>query len=142
MLNMAPQLPGLNRQGWERLEEYVRSWAYDRGELVVYVGPVLLHDTRTIGARKVTVPTAFWKVVVDRSKGDAMAFIMPQKAIPKGDPKKWQTTIATVEDAAGLKLKLPGSIDRETKPAPWTTNLAAWKQKHKDTCAKQKRGKK
>ena len=34
-VNVAPQLPGLNRQGWERGEEFVRAWANERGDLEV-----------------------------------------------------------------------------------------------------------
>ncbi len=32
MLNIAPQLPGLNRKQWERLEEAARAWAWERGD--------------------------------------------------------------------------------------------------------------
>lgn len=81
MANMAPQPPGLNRQGWERLEETVRVWATDQKALIVCVGPILLNTKRTIGADHVIVPAAFWKVVVDFQSGDALAFVMPQHAI-------------------------------------------------------------
>jgi endonuclease G len=31
--NMTPQLPGLNRQGWRYLEQYIRKWTNELGEL-------------------------------------------------------------------------------------------------------------
>jgi hypothetical protein len=51
MANMAPQLPGLNRAEWEHLEETVRSWALVRGELLIFVGPVLPAKPETIPRR-------------------------------------------------------------------------------------------
>src|SRR5690348_1945306 len=65
MVNVAPQRPGLNRDEWELLEEYVRAWALERGSLIVYVGPVLSSGDPTIGPDHVDVPSAFWKLVID-----------------------------------------------------------------------------
>ncbi len=139
MANMAPQLPGLNRQEWERLEETVRAWAVDRQELIVYVGPILLNTNRTIGADHVVVPTAFWKVVVDPATADALAFIMPQQSIAKGKLNPWQVSIAQVEQAAGIQLPLPLSTDRLAEPPIWPVNLKHWNQEHKRICATAKR---
>jgi endonuclease G len=136
MANMAPQLPGLNRQGWERLEETVRVWATDRKVLIVYVGPVLLNTKRTIGADHVVVPTAFWKVTVDPENGDALAFVMPQHPVPKGKLEPWQTSVSEIEQAAGIELPLPNSTNREIKPPLWEADLSAWNQKHKALCPK------
>ena len=129
MANMAPQLPGLNRAQWERIEETVRAWATDRGELIVYVGPILANTSHTIGKDKVVVPTAFWKVVVDPNKKEALAFVLPNRSIKKGKLEPWQSDIADVEQTAGLKLPLPAGIDRETKPTIWAADLAGWAKK-------------
>jgi endonuclease G len=134
MANMSPQVPGLNRKQWERLEASVRAWATDRKELLVYVGPVLLNAKKKIGRNGVIVPLAFWKVVVDPKTGDALAFMMPQKDIPKGKLVPWQSSIAIVEQAAGVKLALPDGIDRNVEPKLWPVNLAAWNKKHKMAC--------
>jgi endonuclease G len=142
MANMTPQLPGLNRQGWERLEETVRVWATDRNALIVYVGPILLNPKRTIGADHVVVPTAFWKVVVDPATGDALAFIMPQHNVAKGKLDPWQVPISQVEQAAGIELPLPNNTDRKAEPQLWPANLVAWSQKHKDLCPTPKNKKK
>jgi endonuclease G len=136
MANMAPQLPGLNRQGWERLEETVRAWAADRGTVNVYVGPVVSNATKRIGRNRVAVPTAFWKVVVDPVRGDVLAFVMPQKSIPKGNLSKWQTSVSAVEEGAQIKLPLSiFSTVRTAKPPLWPADLAAWNSKHKAACA-------
>jgi endonuclease G len=134
MANMAPQLPGLNRQGWERLEETVRVWATDRKELIVYVGPILLNTKRTIGDNHVIVPSAFWKVIVDPANGDALAFIMPQHAIAKGTLTPWQVSIEQVETSAGITLPLPPNVNRTVEAPLWPADLKAWSAHHKKLC--------
>src|SRR6185312_3678536 len=116
MANMAPQLPGLNRGEWERLEETVRAWALQRGELVIYVGPTLVDDNEMIGVDHVVVPSGFWKVIVDPVRREALAFSMPQRRIPKGDLAPWETSIQAMEDKAGISLPLPDRIDRSARP--------------------------
>lgn len=132
MANVAPQLPGLNRAEWERLEETVRAWALDRGELQIYVG-ALPQAKGAIGADKVAVPAGFYKVVVD-VKSQALGFVMPNRAIAKGDLAPWQTSVAAIEAALGFKLPLPAGIDREAHPALWPADLAAWHKAHKAAC--------
>jgi len=87
MANMAPQRPGLNRAQWERIEETVRVWATDRGNLIVYVGPVLVNTSHTISKDKVVVPTAFWKVIVDPDKKEAPRFRAPQPCDREGQAR-------------------------------------------------------
>jgi endonuclease G len=134
MVNMSPQVPGLNRKQWERLEETVRVWATDRKELIVYVGPVLLNAKKKIGRNGVIVPLAFWKVVVDPKSGDALAFMMPQRDIPKGKLTPFQSSIAIVEQAAGVKLALPANTKRDDEPKLWPADISAWNKKHKVAC--------
>ena len=136
MANMAPQKPGLNRAQWLRLEETVRVWATDRKTLNIYVGPILLNAKRGIGQRKVLIPTAFWKVVVDPQKKEALAFVMPQQSIAKGKLEPWQSSIEDVEQATGITLPLPSGIDREAKPPLWTADLKIWNKKHKIACGR------
>jgi DNA/RNA endonuclease G (NUC1) len=142
MANMAPQLPGLNRQGWERLEETARVWATDRKELIVYVGPIILNTKRTIGDDQVIVPSAFWKVVVDPANGDTLAFIMPQHAIYKGKLEPWQVSVSQVEQTARVTLPLPANTNRTAGPQLWPANLTAWNEKHKELCPTPKKKKK
>lgn len=133
MANMAPQLPGLNRAEWEHLEETVRAWAFARGELTIFVGPVIPDHPKTIGADHVAVPSAFWKVIWDRNKSEALAFMMPQRAIAKGDLKPWETTIADIEKAAGVELPVE-NIDPTAKPALWPSSITGYRKEHKAAC--------
>jgi endonuclease G, mitochondrial len=134
MANMAPQLPGLNRKEWERLEETVRAWALERDELIVYVGPVLPMNPHTIGTDHVVVPSAFWKVVVDPVRREAMAFLMPQRNIPKGDLVPWETSIATIEATAKVQLPIPEGISRTVVAPLWGADLAGWRDQHRAAC--------
>ena len=84
MANITPQLPGLNRKEWERLEETVRSWAYDRGKLIIFVGPVVREGEDSIGEDRVSIPGSFWKVIIDPERKEALGFELKQADIPKG----------------------------------------------------------
>jgi endonuclease G len=132
--NMAPQLRGLNRAEWERLEEAVRVWAWERGSVLVFVGPILKPHAKTIGEDHVAVPSGFWKVIIDQRTSEALAFEMPQKAIKKGSLEPWETTIAAIESAAGMKLPLPSQIDTAAKPALWPINSQGWKTAKRAKC--------
>jgi endonuclease G len=127
MINVAPQLPGLNRAEWERLEETVRAWALERGDLLVYVGPVFSDHPKRLG--KVAIPAAFFKVVIDRQSGEMLAFELPQKAEAKGDLKPWLTAVTAIEAETGLRFE-----KHVNGNALWPADLAAWHEAHKKAC--------
>lgn len=133
LANAAPQLPGLNRQEWERLEENVRGWAWERGEVIVYVGPVL-GSNQTVGRDKVAVPTAFWKIIVDAQRHQALAFQMPQRALAKGDLRPWQTSIGAIASHTAISFPLPPGIDTATIPPLWDDATPGWRVAHAATC--------
>ena len=128
--NIAPQLPGLNRQEWERLEESVRSWALGRGDLLIYVGPVI--SDKPAMMKDVGVPSSFWKVIVDRKTGDVLAFEMPQKDLLKGPLEPWLTTVKAIEQETGIQLPVKGGSQ-----TVWPFDLAGWHAAHKKACGKE-----
>lgn len=99
--NMTPQLPGLNRQGWRYLESYIREWTNERGELYVATG-VLFEGPHKIIGNGVYVPTHFYKVVFDSVSMDAIAFIVPHKAISKSELPGFIVSVDEVELRSGL----------------------------------------
>ena len=135
MANMAPQRPGLNRQEWERLEETVRAWAWARGSVDIYVGPVLADNDATIGKGKVDVPASFWKIVVDRKKDEAIGFMLPNRTVAKGPLDPYEVPIAEIEHATGLQIPLPASVDASTAPQAWPSDLSGWRSAHARACA-------
>lgn len=134
MLNVEPQLPGLNRQGWERLEEDVRAWARTRQALIVYVGPIYEKSTPLIGADKLLVPSAFFKVVVDPTTKQVMGFIMPQKAIRKGSPVPWRALLSDIQSRAAITLALPSGYEEVANASTWPADLKGWRRAHTAAC--------
>lgn len=140
LANMAPQLPGLNRAEWERLEESVRAWAWDRGDLLVYVGPAWNGSEQRIGPDHVLVPSAFWKVIIDMKTHEVVSFEMAQKDIPKGDLSPYTYSVGDIEEQTGLVLPLPeGALDDSAMwhaAAPWPADLSGWAKAHKAACGR------
>lgn len=128
MANMAPQVPGLNRQEWERLEETVRSWALDRGPLSIYVGPYLGKSKTTIGKHHVLVPEGYWKIIVD-AKGESQAYFMWNTSIAKGPLDPFMAEDDKLAALTGVTI--PHSPNSTT---PWSIDLANWRQKHQEAC--------
>jgi endonuclease G len=130
--NVSPQSPGLNRQQWERGEEIVRAWAYQRGDIEVYVGPILRANDKRIGKESINVPTAFFKIAVDRSSGEGIGFVMAQKVIKKGPIAPFVMTVAVIEDRSGLKIGLPANFRQAA--GIWDYSLTAWRAAHAKAC--------
>ena len=103
MSNMSPQTPQFNRGVWKDLEEQVRRFALDEGEIYVVTGPILpAVKTITIGSSRVTVPTHFYKVVYDLTPPQKMiAFILPN-AGSRADLRTFAVTVDQVEERTGL----------------------------------------
>ncbi|MFC1488830.1 DNA/RNA non-specific endonuclease [Thermodesulfobacteriota bacterium] len=99
--NMTPQLPGLNRQGWRYLEQYVREWTNERGELYVVTGTMFIGEHTVIG-NGVHVPTHFYKIVFDPAGMDAIAFLVPHRPISKYKLPGYIVSVDEVEQLTGL----------------------------------------
>ncbi len=83
MSNMSPQSRVLNNGIWKELEEQVRDWAYDHKRVYIVTGPMLNRKRiTTIGKQnKITVPSAFYKVIldIDKPKRKGIAFVIPHE---------------------------------------------------------------
>jgi DNA/RNA endonuclease G (NUC1) len=102
--------------------------------LQVYVGPIYSETPKTIGADKLPVPSAFYKIVVDRQTGEEIGFIMPNKPIKKGAAQPWHAAIATIEDRANISL--PGPPNASEIATAWPADLAGWRTAHDAICKK------
>jgi endonuclease G, mitochondrial len=119
MTNVVPQLPHLNRDGWEELETVVRAEACARGVIAVFTGPIYDFKEGAIGKDRLPIPSAFFKVAVDPKTGWAIAFIAPQADLAKGEAiEKAATSIRAVEMATGIILPLPETIDLDAVNEP------------------------
>lgn len=69
MSNMTPQTPMFNRGIWKQLEKWVRDVAIVETNIFIVTGPIVTSNdlANTIGANRVVVPSAFYKVVLDET---------------------------------------------------------------------------
>ncbi|GFO65682.1 DNA/RNA non-specific endonuclease [Geomonas paludis] len=125
--NMVPQAgAGMNRGIWAELEEKVRRWVEQRGEVFIYSGPIYPKGAvKTIGRNQVAVPSALYKVVLDPARHEALALIMPNQALETEDMPKYLVPVREVERQTGLDFfsTLPKEeqdrIETSTPPALW-----------------------
>jgi endonuclease G len=106
--NMAPQLPGFNRGIWKKLEDYTRGWTISRdNELLIYVGPVYDRaQDPTIGKGFVTVPHAFYKIIVDTETREVQPFLFKHEP-SRADLGMFISSIAEIQRQTGLVFPLP-----------------------------------
>lgn len=102
--NIAPQNPTLNRGAWARLEESIRTWVLERTDLVVITGPVFGSQDQTVGRSPVRVPQAFYKIVFDPVRREAVAFVYPNNPPGTADPAAFRVPIEQIEIMTGLRF--------------------------------------
>lgn len=102
MTNICPQNHNLNKNDWNDLEQLCRQWARKYGKIYVVCGPLLRGSNhRQIGprSRRVTVPEAFYKVVMRTGKNAAaIAFVYDNK----GQSQPMRQAVRTVDEVERL----------------------------------------
>jgi endonuclease G len=94
--NICPQNHNLNSGDWKALEERVRDWASENGQIYVVCGPIVSKQPKTIGYNQVAVPDAFFKVLLRNENGNwsAIAFLFANQS----GHKKLSTYAMSVEE--------------------------------------------
>jgi endonuclease G, mitochondrial len=116
MSNISPQARNFNNGIWRELEELTRSWAKTCKKLYVVSGPVLSQPPKgTIGANEVSIPTAFYKVVLDAESSNpkAIGFIIPNE-ISFEPLTKFAVSVDEVERVTGLNF-FANLLDKDTE---------------------------
>ncbi|PVZ65707.1 DNA/RNA endonuclease G [Pelagibaculum spongiae] len=126
LTNMAPQLPGLNRNGWRFLEKEIREWAVDHSELYVVTGPIYYGGPSKYIGDGVAVPDAFFKVVFDPLAFNAIAFISPHQKISKADLTSFITTVDHVEQVTDMDFNQLLSKNYENTMESTQWSLSDW----------------
>lgn len=104
MSNMSPQKNSFNQGIWRELEENTRKWAKIFKRLYIVTGPVLTRPVITkIGNNKVSVPAAYYKVLLDLDEPEkkAIGFIMPNARSEKRI-KEYAVSVDEVEELTGI----------------------------------------
>ena len=83
--NISPMKPDFNAGVWNRLEIQVRRWAREYDSLYVITGGVLKRGLIGIGHESVSVPEAFFKIVVrgDKDHLQTISFLIPHRESSK-----------------------------------------------------------
>ena len=126
LTNVCPQDHNLNVGDWHELEILCRKWAKTYGSIYIVAGPVLFKGKhKTIGKNKVTVPEAFFKVVLCmEGTPKAIGFISRNESGNR--PKSYYVnTIDDVERITGIDFfpALPDKVENEVEA---TSSLEAW----------------
>lgn len=124
--NMSPQLPGFNRGVWKRLEELVRTWAFENNNIYIVTGPILTKVLSTIGPNNVSVPNYYYKVILDYTypsiKG--IGFILPNNS-SSSSLQSFAVSIDIVEKYTGIDF-FPMLPDDQEEVIEKTLCVSCW----------------
>jgi len=137
MSNMSPQLPNLNRGVWKGIEASTRAWAWGRKHnLTVYAGNIYeVGKSKTIGESKVVVPDSLYKIVIDGTTGESLAFVFRQIEKQPSDPLPSAVSISAIEGVTGITFPVPAGLDKSaTAKALWPVDLGDQASAKKVTC--------
>ena len=113
--NIVPQSASLNSGVWRQLEEQEKKLSHDAYSLYVVAGPlyensiqckVLAMDEGCLpnADEEHSVPSAYWKVMINRTGSSASAFIMPQSASKDSVHCDYIVSLKEVELRVGINL--------------------------------------
>jgi endonuclease G len=114
LTNVCPQDRSLNSGVWNRIEQDCRRWAKKYGDVYIVCGPLLMNrEHEKIGANRVVVPEAFFKVILClQGTPKAIGFVVRNN---EGKKKRDQfvNSIDEVERITGYDFfsALPDSIE-------------------------------
>lgn len=113
--NICPQNQNLNRGDWKDLEELERDWAQRYGAVAIAAGPIYTSTRpQRIGANRVAVPDAFFKVLLvgypDHPK--AYGFVFKNEAGSR-PLTRYQRTVDEVEELTHMDFfsALPDEVE-------------------------------
>lgn len=124
--NICPQNGNLNKGDWNDLEELCRKWAQRYGSIYIACGPIYeAKHPKRIGANKVAVPDAFFKVILiytdDRTQ--AFGFLFPNRAGHQ-PLHKYLVSVDSLENRTGMDFfpALPDAVEEKLESA-WHDRL-------------------
>ncbi|MBQ3362631.1 MAG: DNA/RNA non-specific endonuclease [Muribaculaceae bacterium] len=126
MTNICPMHKALNEGGWAKLEEKVREWTARDSALLVFTGPVVSESDTTLANSQVTVPRAYYKIIMAPCVRPmrAIAFIYPN-GHSGGRLSQYAVSVDEVEHKTGLDF-FPTLPREEQERLESTVNLDAW----------------
>jgi endonuclease G len=105
--NMEPQVANNNRGIWKQLETYERERARQPGTDYYIISGGIFDAGFTKTGNGLGIPTRLYKIIIEKNSKKVRAYLMPNGPLPVADLPKYETTVANVESATGLKFALP-----------------------------------
>lgn len=101
--NISPQNHAFNAGIWNRLEQKTRYWANKYDGVFIITGGVLNNVSKTIGHEHVTVPSYFYKILLDNTNGNTkmIAFLIPHEDSQK-PLYHFVVSVDTIENLTGI----------------------------------------
>jgi len=118
LVNVCPQNASLNSGLWNSIEIDCRKWAKKYGGIFIVCGPILLNkEHETIGANKVVVPEAFFKVILRLNPQPAAIGFIIRNNEGKKKRDQYINTVDDVERITGIDFfpALPDDIENEVE---------------------------
>lgn len=124
--NICPQNGDLNGREWKHLEEDCREWAKSYNCIYIVCGPIFYSKKhQTIGEDKISVPDAFFKVVLRLGKSpQALGFIYPNRSC-SGGKSAYVLSVDEVEKVTGMNFfsalddKVEDNVERRSNLQLW-----------------------
>jgi endonuclease G len=120
--NVVVQHPNFNRGVWKSLEIAVRNWAVSGRDLQVISGPVYSASSKRIRSG-IVIPDAFYKIVVDLSSREYLAFYFKHTSNTTDSFAEHQVSLSELQSLANLKLTT--SLDISKKYPLWEARVNA-----------------
>lgn len=124
--NITPQKHDFNAGVWNKLEQKTRYWAKKYNHLYVITGGVLEPNLKTIGKERVSIPNAFYKILLDYTEPEikAIAFLMPHKQ-SKQPLYDFVISIDELEQKTGIDFfpELPDALENKLEAS---SNYKNW----------------
>lgn len=137
MSNISPQMYHFNAGVWRELEENVRDWAKLNDRLLVVTGPVWDENPKQIGKNRVSVPKAFYKVILDPEEPElkGIAFLIPHEKTDK-PLARFAMSIRGLEELTGIDFymdlyekNLQDSLEMNFDIRQWPINAARFEKR-------------
>ena len=113
MSNIVPQKPAFNKYVWKTNERLIREWAKEGNTLYIVAGPVLTDAPfGTFGPNKVSIPTRYYKAVLDANGSRAVGFVFRSNTA-SGTQKFFAVSIDELEKITGIDFfhTLPDDLE-------------------------------
>ena len=105
--NMVAQLANNNRGAWRLLETAERQWATQPGTEFYIISGGIFDPGHPVTGNGLGIPTRLYKIIIEKNSKQVQAYLMPNGPItPATDWPKYQTNMATIEQATGMKFNL------------------------------------